>query len=929
MNKLMSFNPEPFDSEFAFEAVVPGFAAESEAFEQEGELETRGGSGRAGSGRWRTALARGANRPVAKRSSTTTRAVKQKLTSSSAGSPGPVSSKPGLRWASSSKSGSSRPRGHSHGQWGHRARPPFWPYAEAPWYYAGAPAASPQDSAALSSEHVSWVQNCLNSFLGLQLPTDGVMNVQTRSAVRSFQERRGLPITGLVGPETEAALQDACRTHAASTTPPPAAPVVAVAPPPAGPLPDATEAPASPPEGAQEFEWEQDPIHIPSDSIRTPTVRSSAAGTPSIKALRENILRIAKEELARWHNGQVKELDPRTRKVLQDYWKRGPGLSFSETELGTKAFQDAHPWSAAFISWVMRKAGAGKAFKYSSSHSVYTRAAKNNRLADNKNPFKAFRPNEIVPRPGDLICRSRAGSGATYDNIRPGMKTHCDIVVDVQPKALSVIGGNVSNSVCRRTVHTDDQGRVTEPHVFAVIRVGTHKPRVPTGPRNVPDTPTPTPVAPGITAPPKLLKQETSPPAATLYAEIDLGIVDRFKLRAAAMSGIFLPEGFVPEPQLDIILYLHGHKADAVRNLTIDQYWNSRRFIYGAFREKLNAARRNAILLAPTLGARSEAGNLLKPGGLDDYLAKALAAVRAYGPGARSGPPPQLRNLIFACHSGGGLPMRRLATGTDKALANLRECWGFDCTYNHGDDTFWAGWARKTPNAKCYFYYIPGSATAPLSESLQKMRVANAVVTPSKEGRHNYVPNTYWQERIQGASFLQALSGGGTPPPVVPPVPSDEPAALKSLSKPEFIEFVGQRAQKAMAATGVPASVTVAQAIVETGWGKHTIGEAKNLFGIKGKGPAGSVRASTREFIDGQWVTVDANFAKYSSFEQSITEHARFFLKNKRYAAALKVKDDPDSFAREIQKAGYATGPDYATQLIKLMKTYNLYRFDH
>jgi hypothetical protein len=123
-----------------------------------------------------------------------------------------------------------------------------------------------------------------------------------------------------------------------------------------------------------------------------------------------------------------------------------------------------------------------------------------------------------------------------------------------------------------------------------------------------------------------------------------------------------------------------------------------------------------------------------------------------------------------------------------------------------------------------------------------------------------------------------------------------------------------------MAATGVPASVTVAQAIAETGWGKHTIGAAKNLFGITGKGPAASVRAPTREFRNGAWVTIEADFAKYDSFAQCIAEHARLFSKHKRSAAALKVKDDADSFARAIQKAGDATAPDYAVQLIKLMK---------
>ena len=70
--------------------------------------------------------------------------------------------------------------------------------------------------------------------------------------------------------------------------------------------------------------------------------------------------------------------------------------------------------------------------------------------------------------------------------------------------------------------------------------------------------------------------------------------------------------------------------------------------------------------------------------------------------------------------------------------------------------------------------------------------------------------------------------------------------------------------------------MTVAQAILETGWGKHTIGAAKNLFGIKGKGPAGSVRAPTREFLRGAWVTIDADFAKYDTFAQSIARPRAF-----------------------------------------------------
>ena len=63
-------------------------------------------------------------------------------------------------------------------------------------------------------------------------------------------------------------------------------------------------------------------------------------------------------------------------------------------------------------------------------------------------------------------------------------------------------------------------------------------------------------------------------------------------------------------------------------------------------------------------------------------------------------------------------------------------------------------------------------------------------------------------------------------------------------------------------------------------------------------------------------MTIDADFAKYDSFEQSITAHAGFFIRNKRYAKALQCTGKPDEFCREIRKAGYATDPDYADTLI-------------
>jgi hypothetical protein len=671
-------------------------------------------------------------------------------------------------------------------------------------------------------------------------------------------------------------------------------------------------------------EWETAASVRPRRRTRPrPTLPFQPAPSPlpafDSQAFRQKIVRLANQELARWGNRKIKETDPRVRRVLQDYWKTGTGTSYREDQLGDPAFQKDHPWSAAFISWIMKTAGAGTAFKYSTAHATYIRSAKDNRLANNDNPFKAYRIGELTPQVGDLVCKSRSGSAATYENIRPGMKTHCDLVTEVRPRSIVTVGGNVDNSVGQKILRSDANGRIAEPDYFAVIRIGEGQPSVPVAP-------TPLPVTPSAGAAPRLIRRESTPVGTTLYVDVDLKILDKFGITAPPVTGIFIPDGYAAGATADLILYLHGFKAEAIKRQAIDQYWNAQRFPYGALREGVNASGRNVILVAPTLGSRSEAKRLVERGGLDAYLAQVLAALNAHGPSRRASSASSLGNLILACHSGGGWPMRHIAGGSDRALARLRECWGYDCTYNKGDDAFWAGWARAHPNARVYIYYIAGSPTARLAEALRDKRVPNAIVQPSRDRRHNYVPITHWKERIQGAPFLAARSGGA-----VQPQPGPAPAAptdVTRMTKQGFIEFVGENAQRAKAATGVPASVTVAQAIVETGWGKHTIGAAKNLFGIKGRGPAGSVRAPTREYINGKWITVNADFAKYDSFEQSITEHARFFLRNRRYAPALKFKDDPDTFAREIHKAGYATAPNYAEALIALMRQHNLYRFD-
>jgi hypothetical protein len=270
------------------------------------------------------------------------------------------------------------------------------------------------------------------------------------------------------------------------------------------------------------------------------------------------------------------------------------------------------------------------------------------------------------------------------------------------------------------------------------------------------------PPAAGATAPspsrltPSLVKSEASPPAYTLYLDLALGS----ESPSRPLTGIFIPQGFQPQPQVDLILYLHGFKYtlkfEPYSTLAIDGYWGDKsRFPNFALREGVNEGRKNVILVAPTLGARSQTGWLTKPGGFAAYLDHVMAALAAHGPYKNAGQPPTPGNIILACHSGGGLPMRQLALSGERYASQIKECWGFDCTYNTGDDTEWARWARSRPDARLYIYYIAGSRTQPLSLGLKRQRVPNVFVAPSPEPRHMWVPIKHWRERIQSAPFLR------------------------------------------------------------------------------------------------------------------------------------------------------------------------------
>ena len=152
----------------------------------------------------------------------------------------------------------------------------------------------------------------------------------------------------------------------------------------------------------------------------------------------------------------------------------------------------------------------------------------------------------------------------------------------------------------------------------------------------------------------------------------------------------------------------------------------------------------------------------------------------------------------------------------------------------------------------------------------------------------------------------------------------------------KFLPFALETERK----TGISALFILAQSALETGWGQHAPGNM--MFGVKSKE---SMPAEKRQLVqtteilatdkekfpviisiekrsDGKYKYIVKDwFRKYDTPEESFTDHANFFFRNKRYAKALEVKSDPYKFAEEVAQAGYATEPTYAERLKKVIRT--------
>jgi uncharacterized protein YraI len=194
--------------------------------------------------------------------------------------------------------------------------------------------------------------------------------------------------------------------------------------------------------------------------------------------------------------------------------------------------------------------------------------------------------------------------------------------------------------------------------------------------------------------------------------------------------------------------------------------------------------------------------------------------------------------------------------------------------------------------------------------------------------------NTYvWLRTGESRYVSAAFTGWSAGIPWIPWC-GQAPPAVPGNGTAGFIAAQAAPAQAGQRAHRVPASVTIAQAILESGWGRSTLTrDDHNYFGMKCFGDPGPVAAGCRDYAthecSGQdcWSTHDG-FRAYRSPADSYVDHGRQLSSMNRYAEAMTHTSDPDRFAREIHRAGYATDGGYADKLISLMREHNLYQYD-
>ncbi len=181
--------------------------------------------------------------------------------------------------------------------------------------------------------------------------------------------------------------------------------------------------------------------------------------------------RQAKSDLRKW-KGKT-ETNPEVSKYLVEYWDK-VGLKFSEKDMQSSSVQSTYPWSSAYIGHLIDSAGY-KNFDSKSTHSAYVVEAKNNRDKTLKKSYWAFKPSEGKKvQIGDVLVKGRAGTNPNLDTLNSSVKSHGDIVVDINfkngKKYAILQGGNVSNTVKQTETEISNDNKIINNVFFAHLK---------------------------------------------------------------------------------------------------------------------------------------------------------------------------------------------------------------------------------------------------------------------------------------------------------------------------------------------------------------------------------------------------------------------------------------------------------------------------
>ncbi len=208
----------------------------------------------------------------------------------------------------------------------------------------------------------------------------------------------------------------------------------------------------------------------------------------------------------------------------------------------------------------------------------------------------------------------------------------------------------------------------------------------------------------------------------------------------------------------------------------------------------------------------------------------------------------------------------------------------------------------------------PGGLADMIALQLTRQMAGTTAQVNAAADKSSALKSTVGLARQSGPAALATPSGKSSRPP--------------TAGQTSFVQQHSQVASEVEKSTGIPASFMLGQAGHETGWGKYEIkvkggAPSHNLFGIKaGPGWTGKTAdVTTTEFVNGVAQKRVARFRAYDSYADSFKDYARLISESPRYAKAREQTGSAHAYATGLQKAGYATDPEYAAKLSRAINT--------